>query len=291
MRWINLGRAMPSKGTSAINLRKRPIPRSPRLSLRSFGIAFIATFCLGGPAWLWQSGWTTNALHLVWQAVADGMAENGMRVEEVILQGRLNESPKDIKRVLGIQLGAPMLSIDLQNVRERLEALPWIRLASLERQYPSTIRINIVERQPTARWQLKNKLVLIDTDGNIITSQKLEKFSDLIVVVGKGAPIEASSLMSIFAREPELKKRVNAAVRVGNRRWDIVMDNGVYVRLPEKKPEVAWRRFGRLEREHKLLKQDLLSIDLRIPDQMIVRTRANPPTPKRKVNVQKGKST
>ena len=53
------------------------------------------------------------------------------------------------------------------------------------------------------------------------------------------------------------------------------MDNGVDTRLPENDPEAAWRRFARLEREHKLLKQDLLSIDLRIPDQLIVRTRAD----------------
>ena len=69
----------------------------------------------------------------------------------------------------------------------------------------------------------------------------------------------------------DLKRRVNAAVRVGDRRWNIRMDNGVYVRLPENDALEAWRRFARLERKHKLLKQDLLSIDLRIPDQLIVR--------------------
>lgn len=72
---------------------------------------------------------------------------------------------------------------------------------------------------------------------------------------------------------------------------NIRMENGVYVRLPEKNPEAAWKRFARLEREHKLLKQDLLSIDLRIPDQLIVRTRGGRPGPDRKVNHRKGKNT
>ena len=63
------------------------------------------------------------------------------------------------------------------------------------------------------------------------------------------------------------------------------------VRLPESDPEAAWRRFARLEREHKLLKQDLLSIDLRIPDQLIVRTRADRTGRNRKVSHRKGKNT
>ena len=69
------------------------------------------------------------------------------------------------------------------------------------------------------------------------------------------------------------------------------MDNGVDVRLPEKDALAAWRRFARLERRHKLLQQDLLSIDLRIPDQLIVRTRAGRPVTDRKPGRRKGKNT
>ena len=69
------------------------------------------------------------------------------------------------------------------------------------------------------------------------------------------------------------------------------MDNGVYVRLPETDALSAWQRFARLERQHKLLKQDLLSIDLRIPDQLIVRTRAGHPAIDRKVGSRNGKNT
>jgi cell division protein FtsQ len=98
-------------------------------------------------------------------------------------------------------------------------------------------------------------------------------------------------LLSILSQEPALKRRVNAAVRIGERRWNIRMDNGVFVRLPEDNALKAWRRFARLERQHKLLKQDLLSIDLRLPDQLIVRTRAGRPETDRKVSHRKGKNT
>lgn len=291
MRWINLKGSKPPKGKRAKATRKRPMPKWTRRSLRGAGIAAIFGLALGGPAWLWQSGWVGSAVHSVWQSTAERMGDAGLRVEEVLLQGRRHESADRITKVLGIDRGAPLLAIDLAHARERLETLPWIRAASIERQFPDTIRVKILERRPMALWQRENKLVLVDDEGTVITSRNLERFRDLLVVVGKDAPAHASSLMTILAHEPALKQRVNAAVRVGDRRWNIRMDNGVYVRLPEKAPREAWQRFARLEREHELLKQDLLSIDLRIPDQLIVRTRGGRQGPDRKVSHRKGKNT
>lgn len=296
MRWINLGRPATGKksgktGSKAKGARRRPMPRWAKRSLRGGAAAAIFGVALAGPAWLWQSGWVADATNSVFRSMAVSMANAGFRVEEVMLEGRRNESSAQIMRALDISRGAPLLSVDLASARNRLEELPWIRVASVEREFPDTVRVRIVERRPLALWQRKNELVLVDDEGGVITSQKLERFSKLLVLVGKDAPMHATSLLSILAREPELKQRVNAAVRVGDRRWNIRMDNGVYVRLPENDALAAWQRFARLERQHKLLKQDLLSIDLRIPDQLIVRTRAGRPANERKVNHRKGKST
>ena len=291
MRWINHKQDKPTKGKRAKSVRKRPMPRWTRRSLRTLGVAAIFALALGGPAWLWQSGWIGNAMHSAWQSAATHMGDAGLRVDQILLQGRRHESPDRITRVLNIERGDPLLAVDLKYARERLETLPWIRTASIERQFPNTIRVKILERRPMALWQRENKRVLVDDEGTIITSRNLERFRDLLVVVGKDAPAHANALMTILAREPDLKQRVNAAVRIGDRRWNIRMDNGVDVRLPENDPEAAWRRFARLEREHKLLKQDLLSIDLRIPGQLIVRTRADRTGRNRKVSHRKGKNT
>ena len=234
MRWINFKGSPPAKGKRAKPSRKRPMPRWTRRSLRGAGITSVFALALGGPAWLWQSGWVGNAVHSVWQSAAVRMGDAGLRVEEILLQGRRHESADRITKVLGIDRGAPLLGVDLKHARERLETLPWIRAASIERQFPDTIRVKILERRPMALWQRENKLVLVDEEGTVITSRNLERFRDLLVVVGKDAPAHASSLMTILANEPALKQRVNAAVRVGDRRWNIRMDNGVYVRLPEK---------------------------------------------------------
>lgn len=296
MRWINLGKPATGKksgktGSKAKGARRRPMPRWAKRSLRGGAAAAIFGIALAGPAWLWQSGWVADATNSVFRSAAVSLADAGFRVEEVMLEGRRNESSAQIMQALGITRGAPLLSVDLASARNRLEELPWVRVASVEREFPDTVRVRIVERRPLALWQRKNELVLVDDEGGVITSQRLERFPNMLVLVGKDAPMHATSLLSILSREPELKQRVNAAVRVGDRRWNIRMDNGVYVRLPENDALAAWQRFARLERQHKLLKQDLLSIDLRIPDQLIVRTRAGRPANDRKVSHRKGKNT
>lgn len=301
MRWINLGKPATGKKTGktgsnktrsrANSARRRPMPRWAKRSVRGTAAVAIFGLALAGPTWLWQSGWVADASNAVFRSAAESLAGAGFRVEEVMLEGRDNESSAQIMKALDISRGAPLLTVDLQSARTRLEELPWVRVASVEREFPDTVRVRIVERRPLALWQRKNELVLVDDEGGVITSQNLERFPNLLVLVGKDAPMHATSLLSILAREPELKQRVNAAVRVGDRRWNIRMDNGVYVRLPETDALAAWQRFARLERQHKLLKQDLLSIDLRIPDQLIVRTRAGRPAIDRKVGHRKGKNT
>lgn len=290
MRWIKMTRT-PKGKAGAKGSRKRPMPRWAKRSIRIGAAVGIFGVALAGPTWLWQSGWVATAANSMFSSAARALADAGVRVDEILLEGRTYESSTQISRALGIERGAPLLSVDLESARNRLEQLPWIRVASIEREFPGTIRVRIVERRPLALWQRKNELVLVDDEGTVITSRKLDRFHDMLVLVGKDAPAHATALLSILSREPELKRRVNAAVRVGDRRWNIRMDNGVFVRLPENDALSAWRRFARLERQHKLLKQDLLSIDLRIPDQLIVRTRAGRPETDRKVNHRKGKNT
>lgn len=298
MRWIKFSRSATGKAgaksrsrSGAKAGRKRPMPRWAKRSIRS-GIAIaIVGVALAGPAWLWQSGWVATATGSLFQSAARTLADAGIRVDEILLEGRTHESLQKITKALDIRRGVPLLAVDLDAARTRLEQLPWIRVASIERQYPDTIRVRIKERHPLALWQHRNELVLVDREGVVITSENLGRFHKMLVLVGKDAPSNATALLSVLSREPDLNRRVNAAVRVGDRRWNIRMDNGVYVRLPETDALGAWRRFARLERQHKLLKQDLLSIDLRIPDQLIVRTRGERPKTDRKVSHRKGKNT
>ena len=70
-----------------------------------------------------------------------------------MLEGRHNQSLAQITQALAISRGAPLLLVDLKSTRTRLEKLPWIRMASVEREFPDTLRVRIAERRPLALWQ------------------------------------------------------------------------------------------------------------------------------------------
>jgi cell division protein FtsQ len=164
-----------------------------------------------------------------------------------------------------------------------LEAIPWVRSASVERLFPDTIYVRIKEREPLALWQYKGKLSLVDRDGVVVTSDRLERWAGLPLVVGEDAPAHAAEIVDILATEPTLARRVNAASWIGGRRWNLRMDNGVDVQLPEKGAAAAWAQLAKLERTNSLLDRNVEVVDLRLPDRLVVRTVPEPPkeTPKK----------
>jgi cell division protein FtsQ len=97
------------------------------------------------------------------------------------------------------------------------------------------------------------------------------RFAELPLVVGKGAETQVGALLALIATQPNLKLRVKAAVRVGERRWNLRLDNGVEVRLPEEGAEAALGELVRLDREQEILARDIKAIDLRFPDRFIVK--------------------
>jgi cell division protein FtsQ len=92
-------------------------------------------------------------------------------------------------------------------------------------------------------------------------------------VVGEDAAPHAHAIIAMLASEPELMKRVTALVRVGGRRWNVRMDGTVDVQLPEDDPAAAWKRLAHYERTQSVLGRDVRTLDLRLPDRLIVRTR------------------
>jgi cell division protein FtsQ len=131
--------------------------------------------------------------------------------------------------------------------------------------------VRLTEATPLAVWQASQRLFLVSRSGRIIEDARIERFGRLLVIVGAGAPAAARDLLDILASEPELARRVIACVRVSGRRWNLRLDNGVDVKLPEENPAAAWSDLARLERRYGILARDIIAIDLREPGKPIVR--------------------
>lgn len=226
----------------------------------------------GGLVWLYQDGWFGRQADALQQAALEGTGSLGLRIEEVLVEGRARTDGEEILARLGLALERPILAVDPAAARAELEALPWVKSASVERQLPGTVYIRIIEREPLALWQEQGVIRVIDREGGVIPSIEPRRFAHLPLVVGPDAPAHAARLIAVMNSEPELRDRVTAAVRVGGRRWNVQIEGRIDVRLPEADAAAAWSQLARIERQQGLLSRDVIVIDLRLPDRLVVRT-------------------
>src|SRR5579875_2828276 len=206
-------------------------------------------------------------------------AHLGFAVSDVQVVGRHTTDPATILRALGVRRGTPILAVDPGRAATRLEALPWIHSARIERLWPGTILVRLVERRPLALWQHGGKMELIDRHGAVIPVGDLARFAKLPLVVGADAASHARALLQMLAKQPQLAAHVTAAVRVGGRRWNLHLDEGIEVLLPADDPAAAWSELARLERKDAILQRDVETIDMRLPDRLVLRLAAPPPQP------------
>lgn len=225
----------------------------------------------GAGVWAYRSGWAENRLQRVYGAFVVAAGAQGFTLQNVLVTGRLETDRAALLAALSVVRGAPILSYDFAAAQARVEALPWVLQSRIERRLPDTLVVHLIERRPLALWQYKGRFALIDEDGVVITRRGLGRFSGLFQVVGAQAPDTVGGLLELLATQPRLKAQVKAAVRVGKRRWDLVMKTGVDVRLPEKGAPQAWARLAKLQRETDILKRDVRVLDLRMRDRVIVR--------------------
>ena len=198
----------------------------------------------------------------------------GLRIAHVEIQGRRSTPQPLLMAALGVETGSPILAFSVEAARARIEGLSWVEEATVERRLPDTIVVALKERRPFAIWQNHNKYVLIDRKGQTVATQDAGLFKDkLPLVVGPGAPAGTDGLLALLDRYPALSGRVLAAVRVGERRWDLHLKNGIDVMLPEGHEAEALNRLVQLQQDHALMDRPLAAIDMRLPDRLVVRPR------------------
>lgn len=251
--------------------RRRAVPLWRSRWATGFASLALASGIGAGAWWIVDSGIATAAYRKAHAAALSGTVALGFRIEEILVTGR-NETPqKDLLSAIGLHRGAPIFAFDPDAARAKVEALPWVKSAAVERLLPNTVVLRIQERRPLAIWQSEGRFALIDGEGRVIKREGLEQYAGLLLVVGDDAPPHAADLVRMLAAEPALLDRVKAAIRVGGRRWNVRLKNDVDVRLPEEDPAAAWKRLAEYERRHGVLERDVQSLDLRIPDRLIVR--------------------
>ena len=251
---------------------RRGRPRLDRRLVLSAAAGLAGLALLGAGGWLWISGWVTQQAAALSAEAWRASAAAGLAVEEVFVEGRLRTSRSRLLAALDLARGDPILAFDPREAQRRIEALDWVHRATVERRLPATVYLRLEERRPMAVWQLDGRLSVIDEMGAMVPGAEPRDFAHLMLVVGADAPEHSAALLELLDSQPELTGRVTAAVWVGGRRWNLRFDGGIEVRLPEANADTAWAELARIQREHGVLERDLATIDLRLPDRLVVRT-------------------
>lgn len=251
----------------ALTLRRRRQIHRLRQVLRPVGLVAGVLAALA----FWRSDAPQDVAEAMAAFFSDQAIKAGLVVTEIQVTGRERLSEAEFREALAVPLGTPIFSVELPELRERLAMIGWVKSVSVARRLPNRLEIHLEEREPAALWQNDGVMTLIDREGHPITSLDLGSYAYLPQVVGSGAQAAAAEFLPILESDPRLAGMVRALVRVGERRWDVVFENGVRARLPEKGERTAWQRLARLQQEHKLLAREIHIIDLRQPDRLVLR--------------------
>ena len=205
----------------------------------------------------------------------DGLTAGlGLKLEKVFIEGESPEATRAIQQAVQLSADQPMTSIDLEAVRQRVEAIGWVESARVVRLLPDTLIVHVIEHDRLAVWQTGGVNHVIDSHGTVIAGADAGRYPNLPLVVGKGAEQAASEVLPLIAQRPRLASRVEALVRVDERRWDLRLKDGSLIQLPAADQEAALIQLDALDQRERLLELGFARIDLRTPEEVAVRPSA-----------------
>lgn len=199
----------------------------------------------------------------------------GFRIETVTIKGQQELEDDEILDAAKVNATTSLVFLDAEATRAALQTLALVKSANVHKLYPDTLAIAIEERRPYALWQKEGVVQVIAADGTAMDELRDGRYANLPFVVGEGAAERAGEIVKLLDAYPSIKARVRASVLVAQRRWNLTLDNGVVVRLPEHNAADALASLATLQASSKVIDRDVLAIDLRLADRVAFRLGAD----------------
>jgi cell division protein FtsQ len=257
--------------------RARRSSRLRLLQIRAFGLLAVALAAAGAIGFsCYRDGSFKEFSGQVAARALEYTAAAGFKVNDILVTGRAQTSAAELLAQLSIKKDMPIFGVDIAAAQKSLAALPWVKDASISRRLPDTIVVGLRERAPAALWQYRKKISLIDPEGAVLAASGLNAWQQLPLIVGEDAPLHVMELTALLDAEPVIAGALASATWVGKRRWDLRLNNGISVRLPEQNVELALRHLAALDEQQKILGRNIASIDLRQPEKVVIKPAAAP---------------
>lgn len=247
--------------------RRRALQRLWVRHLRRVGlIALTLALALGAGIAFLRSTVAARWAEDISRTTIAASADAGFVVERVYSEGRSLADEAALTQALEPHHNKPIFTVELEKLKHQVEALPWVRSASVGRRLPNTIWVRLEEHRPIARWMDGTRQVLVSEAQEVFKVKNAARYRELPLLFGKGAPARSMELLQLVASEPALARHVTGARLVGGRRWDVYLDGRIEVRLPANRPQAAWRRLANEQHASGVITRAISSIDLRSPD-------------------------
>ncbi|WP_370207360.1 cell division protein FtsQ/DivIB [Pararhodobacter marinus] len=239
--------------------------------------------CIGLPLLLIAAtigGWVSKPENRDWAATQIASATDWFqnqpmfRVSSLEVLSRSPEVAEGVERLMGLSFPVSSWDLDLSDLRTEAEALDAVERAWLQVRSDGVLEVRIVERVPAMVWRHGHELYLVDETGHRVARVASRGTrADLPLIVGPGAPDAIAEAAELWAAAAPIRQRVRGLVRVGERRWDLVLDRGQRVLLPAVGAVAALDRVVAMTENsvQQLLSRDLVSVDMRTPSRPTLR--------------------
>lgn len=234
-----------------------------RMGLR-IGVPFCIVFAATS-IWLSNEG-RRDALQLF---VADIRASIEERPEFMVslmaIDGAGTSLAADIREVLPIDFPVSSFDLDIETMRATVAGLDPVKTASVRIRPGGILQIDVTERQPAIVWRTRDGVSLLDATGAHITqiASRTDR-PDLPLIAGDGADGHVAEALDLIAAARPLGDRLRGLVRIGERRWDLVMDRDQRIQLPAEEPVRALERVIALSEAQDMLERDVAVVDMRL---------------------------
>ena len=181
------------------------------------------------------------------------------------IDGSSDELANEIREILPLDFPVSYFDLDIKYLHKVVNEIPAVASAAIKISVGGVLQINVAEKSPAFIWRKDNVMSVIDETGSFIRiANSRVDYPKLPLVVGEAADLAVSEISSLMQANEYFKDHVRAFIRVGERRWDLILENNVRIMLPQREFLAAFDRLMLMDEAGSLLSGRLSNIDMRL---------------------------
>lgn len=214
------------------------------------------------------------------EALIEGASDMRRQIEQrpefmvnlMAIDGASDEVSTLLREVMPVDFPVSSFDLDLEGLQATVEEIDAVASASVRIRSGGVLQLDITERVPAVVWRNRDGLELLDAEGHRV-AQIAERRArpDLVLLAGDGASKAVPEALALHAAAKLIEPRVRGLLRVGDRRWDVVLDRDQRILLPEEQPIAALERVVAMNDVQDLLERDVTVVDMRTPGRPVLR--------------------